>query len=119
MIEFPEGIELYELVAADLDADDVTFVIPVPGKTLSEAGVVEVRKMRGSLGWTEELRVLVIFDGAPVPVFESSTITDAEISLECASGDRLLRLEAEQSSDTWTDSADRHSEDHDPDSLGY
>ena len=81
--------------------------------------MIEIRKMRGSLGWAEELRVLVIFDGAPIPVFETSSITDAEISLECASGDRLLRLDAERDSEPWIDDTERYTDPYDPDSLGY
>jgi len=125
MIEFPEGIELYDLLAAAPGADDVMFVVPASadgpldwseGQTTE---VIEIRKMRGSLGWTEELRVLVIFDGAPIPVFETSSITDAEISLECASGDRLLRLDAEKDNEPWKNHTERFTDPYDPDSSGY
>ena len=92
MIDFPEGIELYEIVWADPTVDVVTFTIEDhQGQT-----VIEVHKMRGPWGWTEELRVLVVFDDANPPMYETPLVTDAEISLECASGDRILAFEREE-----------------------
>ena len=125
MIEFPEGIELYDLLAAAPGADDVMFVVPASadgpldwseGQTTE---VIEIRKMRGSLGWTEELRVLVIFDGAPIPVFETSSITDAEISLECASGDRTLASEREKRINRWSDDPFHCFDEDDPEERGW
>jgi|TARA_Y100000310_G_scaffold262822_1_gene272639 hypothetical protein len=92
MIDFPEGVELYGLLAAGTGVDVVTFTTDdYQGRT-----VTEVHKMRGPWGWSEDLRIFVVFDGASVPIFETPLVTDAEISLECASGDRILALEREE-----------------------
>ncbi len=120
MIDFPEGIELYDIVWADLTADEVKFVVPAPGMTnLDGAKVIEVQRIRGSWGWTEELRVLVIFDGASVPVFETPWITDADISLECASGDRTLASEREKRINRWSDDPFHCFDEDDPEERGW
>lgn len=120
MIEFPEGIELYDQVSADLAADEVTFIVPVPGtRALEGATMIEVRRMRGSWGWTDELRILVMFDDAPVPAFETSSVTDAEISLECASGDRLLAFERGEHIYEWPDEPRCGLDEDDSESRGW
>jgi hypothetical protein len=105
MIDFPEGIELYDVILADPTTDVVTFAVTTTGMTALDAAeilahvdteMIKVRKMRGPWGWTEELRVLVVFDGAYPPVHETPLVTDEEISLECASGDRILAFEREE-----------------------
>ena len=120
MIEFPEGIELYDQVSADLVADEVTFIVPVPGtRALEGATIIDVCRMRGSWGWTDELRILVMFDGVSAPAFEKSVITDAEISLECASGARLLALDREERIYEWPDDPRCGLEEDDPESRGW
>ncbi len=95
MLDFPEGIELYKVVVAHPDADRMWFDLwlhdhpPCQG-SVPDPQVIEVRRMRGHWGWSEELRVLVCFNGAPLPIFELNWITNADIALECAAGDRLL-----------------------------
>jgi hypothetical protein len=114
MIDFPEGVELYDLVVADTTADAVTFAVPDIA-ALDEVELIEVRRMRGPWGWTKELRIFVVFDGASVPIFETPPITDAEISLECASGDRILAFEREERINRRPYDPLHRTDEHDPD----
>ena len=111
MIDFPEGVELYEVIWADPTVDVVTFTIEHhQGQT-----VIEVRKMRGPWGWTEELRMFVVFDDANPPMYETPLVTDAEISLECASGDRILAFEREERINRRPYDPLHRTDEHDPD----
>ena len=112
MIDFPEGIELYEQIEAPPHMDGLRFtLLPPPDGVkgfkeyhpldLPQPRTIEIHRMRGSCGWSEELRVLVLFDGATPPILEKPTITDSEISLECASGDRILGRERHERFSRW------------------
>ena len=105
MIDFPEGIELYDIVMTPPHMETLKIALLGPAQGVQafeglkqydpirfpEPEIVEIGMMHGPWGWNEELRVLVVFGGAPVPLFESSWISDEAIAFEVACGEKILR----------------------------
>ncbi len=102
---FPEGIELYDIVVATPGTDALKIqILPDPKGIVGydtdkdplehpEPRIIQIRAMHGPWGWDEELRVLVVFGEAPLPSFEVTWISDDQIQNEVAIGEGILRKE--------------------------
>ena len=106
-LDFPEGAELYRWVQAPpkwlsyefpvMRSPSVSFASYDPG-TLPDRThgpeSVRIEPMRGPWGWNEDERVGVAFFGHGLPVFDDSSVSDAEVGKLTREGQEILTREA-------------------------